>query len=135
MASFRKLAENLGRLTQVPSQVSAEVAEKISVLIDEQFAAGKDAYGQAWKPLKPATIAKGRRPPPLTDSGAMRGAITVKPSSGAGIEISSPTDYARFHQTGTKYMVPREVLPDHANLPPSWQKAIEESFRNKMKNR
>ncbi len=133
MASFRNLMDRLGELASAPSRVSAAASEKIAALIDQQFAAGNDAYGKPWAPLKPATLAKGRTPPPLTDSGDMRSSVSVKPLPGSGIEVTMIVPYSGFHQTGTRNMVPREPLPDQSELPKSWQEAISSSFSKALK--
>jgi hypothetical protein len=49
--------------------------------------------------------------------------------SGAGISISVGTDYASFHQVGTRYMPQRRILPDGA-LPAEWQAAIKVAIEN-----
>lgn len=133
MASFRQLMENLGELTSIPSRVAKDAAEKIAHLIDDQFSQGCDPYGNAWADLAPATKAKGRLPPPLTDTGKMRGSVQVKPLQGAGIEISIAPDYAHFHQTGTVHMPERSILPDGTELPEEWDHAIETAMTQATK--
>jgi len=119
--------ENLGELSTVPSRVAKAAAAIIAQRIAEQFDNGADPYGRSWSPLRPATLAKGRRPPPLTDSGTMRSSVRVVPLRGAGIEITIGAPYAHFHQTGTKHMVERSILPDGSELPEEWDDAIEQA--------
>lgn len=133
MPSFRQLMSNLAELESVPSRVATAAAAKIKASIDDQFSRGEDPYGVAWKALRPATLAKGRTPPPLTASGALRDSIRVTPKQGAGIEITIGVPYAGFHQTGTKNMVPRSILPDGSELPDEWTDAIEESFHDAVR--
>jgi phage gpG-like protein len=121
--ALRRVAQAVRQLARVPSQAAAEASADIAELVEQEFAAGVDPYGQAWAPLAPATIAKGRSAPPLTDTGAMRGGFEARPMSGAGIAVSFDVDYAAFHQTGTANMPARPPLPDHG-LPDTWRRAI-----------
>lgn len=117
------LQENLRKLASVPSRIAADVAPQIADEIRAEFAAGQDPYGKSWEKLAAATIAKGRHAPPLTDSSDTIDSLEVKPSQGAGVDISFGTEYAGFHQTGTKNMPARPPLPT-GGFPPSWSKAI-----------
>lgn len=129
---FQRLHGTLRALSEVPSRAAADASVRIAGLIDESFDAGTDPYGRAWAPLRPYTLAKGRFPPPLTDSGAMRASVDVKPTAGAGIEVTIGTDYATFHQTGTRDMVQRQILPQSGGLAPSWREAIAAAVRAAM---
>ncbi len=115
----------LSRLSDVPRQTAQEVAPALNRLVQAGFDAGTDPYGQAWKPLRAATLRKGRRPPPLSASRDMRGAFTIRPSTGgrAGLRLVVGAPYARFHQTGTRYMARRELAPSKG-LPASWRLAL-----------
>lgn len=130
---FQRLHGTLRKLADVPSQAARAAAANIADVIERQFDSGTDPYGRAWAPLKPYTLAKGRFPPPLTDSGAMRDSIEVKPTSGAGIEITMGAEYATFHQTGTVNMAQRQILPQSGGLPPEWQSAIRDAVSDSTK--
>lgn len=120
-----QLARNIGRLAAVPSRMAPAASREISRLIERQFSEGRDPYGRAWAPLKPSTLARGRRPPPLTDTGRMRGAVEVRPMQGAGIEITfGSATPAIFHQYGTKKMAARPMLP-RGTFPSTWARALE----------
>jgi hypothetical protein len=120
-----QLARNIGKLASIPSRMAPAASREIATLIQGQFNAGVDPYGRPWAALKPSTLARGRRPPPLTHTGKMRGGITVKPRQGAGIEISFASDVpAIFHQYGTKKMAARPMLP-RGVMPATWSRAIE----------
>ena len=118
------LEDNLRRLAEVPAQASKQAAEEIQKLIEEEYDAGKDPNARAWAPLRPSTVAKGRFPPPLTDSRAMRDGTEVKPMAGAGISITFDVDYAVFHHTGTKNMRARPVIPT-GPFPASWEEQLQ----------
>jgi hypothetical protein len=120
-----RLAQNVGRLARVPSRIASTAAPAIAALIDQGFAAGRDPYGQAWAKLRPSTVARGRRPPPLTDTGTMRRGVSVRPMAGAGIAVSFASDIPSiFHQYGTRKMAARPMLPRGA-FPATWARAIE----------
>jgi len=130
---FQRLHGTLRKLAEVPSRAAKSAAERIGELILDGFASGTDPYGRPWAPLKPFTLAKGRFPPPLTDTGAMRDSIEVKPSGGAGIEVTMGVEYATFHQTGTADMAQRQILPQSGGLPPSWSRAIRDAVADETK--
>ena len=125
---LKRLERNLRELAKVPSQAARLAATKIDALVREEYDQGANAYGQAWAKLAPSTIAKGRFPPPLTDTRAMRDGTTVTPTSGAGITVRFAAPYSTFHHTGFRVgqtNVPaRPVAPTGAGLPPSWQLAL-----------
>lgn len=135
MAGWGALVARLQDLEKVPSQTATAAAKSIGKLIDEEFSAGDNPYGKAWAALRPATIATGRRPPPLTDTGKMRAGVKVKAAQNAGIVITVDADYAKFHQTGTDRMAQRAILPAGKELPDDWQEAIEDAFEKAVRKR
>lgn len=121
MGSFVNLQKMIRQLAKVPSQVASGACEGISQAIQDEFDAGSDPFGRQWAELRPATLAKGRTPPPLTDTHEMRDGIEVKPMPGAGIAVTIP-DPGVHHQYGTRDMVARPIFPDR--MPDTWQRAI-----------
>lgn len=119
-------AAALRRLAAVPARIAGDVASVINDLIQDGFDRGTNPYGRAWARLRPTTLAKGRFPPPLTDTGAMRGGTRAVPRGGAGIDLEAPPP-ANFHQHGTVYMIARAVLPT-GTLPPDWQAAAQRAY-------
>ncbi len=122
---FRKLQllkANLANLSRVPSQVAREASTSINGLIQQEFDRGQDPYGKAWAPLRSATLAKGRTPPPLTATGKMRGKTLAKPLQSIGIGLEFPFPGV-FHQKGTRKMRARPVLP-YGGMPRAWTAAI-----------
>lgn len=136
LSQMGKLADRLADLAAIPSRVSARVAPEIEALIQDEFDAGTDPYGQPWKPLAAATLATGRRPPPLTDTGAMRGSARVRPMRGAGVGVTIANPPAAPHQTG--WSGPqgsgpaRPILPERDELPSGWQDVIEDAVREEF---
>ena len=126
LGAMGQLAARIGDLARLPSRVSARVAEDIDAAIQSEFDGGHDPYGKAWEALAPATLDRGRTPPPLTDSGAMRASLVVAPlpRAGVGIQIAHP---AAPHQTG--WSGPqgtgpaRPILPAGV-MPATWNEAI-----------
>lgn len=127
ISKMGKLAANVRRLAEVPSRVSARVAQDLAPLIQEEFDAGADPYGNSWSPLARATIDRGRRPPPLTDTEKMRRSVRVEPMQSAGVSITID-HLAQIHQTG--WSGPRSsgparpVLPSRT-FPARWKETID----------
>jgi hypothetical protein len=124
-AGMRLLQANLAKLAGVPSQVAGDAAEGIRSAIAAEFEGGQDPYGRSWEALAEATINKGRRPPPLTDTGDMSN-VVVRPAAGAGITIEFGPGYSGFHQAGTRNMPARKPLPD-AGFPSTWSAVISDA--------
>jgi hypothetical protein len=127
ISQMGKLEERIADLASVPSRAARAVASGLALEIEEEFADGRDPYGDPWAPLAPATIDKGRFPPPLTDTAAMRKSVAVRPMVGAGVAIT--VDHpAQVHQTGWSGKSgtgpARPVLPSRA-MPPAWEEIIE----------
>jgi phage gpG-like protein len=131
MTTIAQFAKRLEDLARVPSRAAAEVSRELRVLIDHEFASGKGPYGESWRKLAPYTIEKGRTPPPLTDTGAMRASVRVAPMGRAGVSIVIGAAYAKFHQFGWHHHwvnargPKRPMLPQGRKLPFSWQTVIE----------
>lgn len=126
MSGARAFARTLRELAKVPARVAPEASDEINTLLQEGFDAGIDPYGNAWTALAPATLAKGRTPPPLTDTHAMRDGTQARPLSGAGIGLEAPTPADR-HQRGGVFLPVRKVLPD-LGLPATWRAAIRDVY-------
>lgn len=128
ISQMNQLADRLADLKEVPSRVAARVAPLLAAELQTEFDSGTDPYGAPWAPLAPSTLAHGRTPPPLTDTGAMRGSARVAPlrGSGIGITIDHP---AAVHQAGapSKNIPARPILPAEDELPQNWQDIIEDA--------
>lgn len=125
----------LAELTRVPSQIAAKVAERIGEDIQKNFDEGQDAYRRAWAPLRPATLAKGRFPPPLTDSRDGRDSIRVFASGRAGVQMVCSVGYMGIHQAGDlPRMVARKFFPNGV-LPAAWRTIWKEELVKATKAR
>lgn len=127
----KQFVRALRDLAKVPSRVSANYAERLRQELDQQFSQGVDAYGRPWAPLKPATLKKGRHPPPLTDTGHMSRNVTVLPMQGAGVRLVSTVDYSVYHQEGTSNMVARPFFPTNV-LPAKWRKILDDELQKEL---
>lgn len=125
-ADFFRLANALRKLAAVPSQVSKDAAAEITELLWDEYAAGTDPRGRAWKALAASTIRKGRKPPPGTETFQMRDSTRAKPGSGAGILLEVGPSYATY------YDAVRNIFP-RDGLPPSWREAIRKALEARAK--
>jgi hypothetical protein len=126
-----RLADNLARLAEIPSQASREAADGIARAIDDQFAGGVDPYGVPWAPLKESTIDKKGSSDILIDTSAMRDTVKVAPAQGAGVTVTFDAEYAGFHQTGFvvgKTKVPARKLLPEGEIPDTWARAIADAL-------
>ncbi|MEY5061185.1 MAG: Phage virion morphosis family [Planctomycetota bacterium] len=123
VGSLESIIGALDGLRDLVPEIALEASIEIFETTDSLFVLGADPYGETWAPLAPATLAKGRTPPPLTDTGAMRESLRVAVTETAIVaSLESPAGY---HQDGTRYMPARPVLPDYARgLPDAWRASI-----------
>lgn len=128
------LQANLRRLAEVPATASREVAEQITGRLDAGFSAGTDPYGRGWAPLAPATLRKGRHPPPLTDTRRLRSGTVARPRAGAGVALLTGDAYGGYHQTGTRHMPARPILP-RGSMPATWNAIIRTAVANAARRR
>lgn len=130
LSELGRLEENLAELAEVPSRAAKDACIGIRSAIREQFLKGIDPYGKPWESLAPATIAKGRKPPPMTDTGTMKLGMQVRPMGGSGIAVTSDAEYLGFHQgqgSPNANVPPRHVLPE-GELPETWEDAIDDAL-------
>ena len=129
------LSDRVADLAEVPSRAAARIASELEDLIHGEFDGGEDPYGQGWESLAQATLDKGRTPPPLTDTRAMRNSLAVRPMQRAGVSITIAHPAAP-HQTGwhgTQGAGPSRPILPMREMPASWEgvinDAIEKEFR------
>jgi hypothetical protein len=129
-----RLEKTLEKLAELPRKLAASAAPEINGLLQRQFTRGEDPYGTPWRPLRKATLAKGRHNPPLTDTGALRSGTRVylMRARYAGLRIVVGADYGYFHQVGFRVgrtkVAPRRILPDRG-IPASWKVALDRAAR------
>lgn len=123
--SFRKLAENLGELSTVPSRVAKAAAADIDAMLAEEFATSTDPYGNPWPRNAPATVAKKGVDWPMVETAETSQETGARAMAGAGIEVRS-TEKAGFNQFERENAPARPVLPAGTDLPQRWQEAIQQ---------
>lgn len=137
-AAFGKLEKVLERLAYVPRKVAIIAAPQITRELRKEFRAGRDPYGTPWAPLRPSTLAKGRTPPPLTDSDALAGGTKamVRDGNRAGIHIVLGAKYGYFAQAGFRVgktkVKPRRILPERG-MPAKWREIIVSAARRAVR--
>ena len=128
MSGLDAVIANLGELQSVPSRAAKAIAMRLTAELNDEFTGEHDPYRRAWAPLLPQTVKrKGGDARILRRTDALSVETVALPASGAGIEITS-LEYGQFHQTGTRHMVARPVLPGGSELPKAWQDIIEEEI-------
>jgi phage gpG-like protein len=131
IAELGRLIQTIERLSEVPRKVAVIAAPKLTRLLQAQFRAGTDPYGRAWAPLKASTLAKGRRPPPLTDKKRLRDGTMAKVAR-YGIRMVVGAPYGFFHQVGFRNgrtRVPaRRILPQ-TGYPVAWKRVLDDAAR------
>ena len=98
-----RATEALRELPEVLPRAEETIASGMEEELRQEFAAGTDPYGSPWRPLAPATVAKGRGAPPLTASGRMAASAQARAErDGVAVTIDPP---AQFLQ-GKRPMLP-----------------------------
>jgi len=134
LAAIGRLKETIRRLSDLPRATAVEAKAPIDKLIRAEFRDGLDPYGRPWAPLAASTLARGRRPPPLTDTRVLRDGTTVSLRGGgrAGLLIKLGAPYGYFAQVGFRVgktrVPPRRVLPQYG-LPVAWKLALRDAAR------
>lgn len=133
---FKKLAalrQLTGSIPELKRLAASKVAERFEDQLEHQYATGTDPENEGWAELAESTLARGRKPPPLTDTGEMRrNSRAVAGLSGiAGIRVTvdkpSKPEVPNFHQDGTEHMPARPILPEAGKpLPAAWAAAAEQ---------
>jgi phage gpG-like protein len=153
---IRQAFDRIRKLGTAGPELWKRAAPLIRARIDDQFVRGVNPYGTKWKALAPATLRKGRTPPPLTDTGAMHASLKVS-AQGNTLDVRFTDLKAGFHQWGTKrrgavlkdikrkgkvvgqkwskYHIPkRQLLPD-GRVPNEWRRIIRRTAREIMEAR
>lgn len=121
----KQFSQALSKLTEVPSKIAPAVARKLNRELRRQFDEGVDPYGKPWAPLRASTLAKGRHPPPLTDTHAGRDSVRAIPTARGGVQFVVGVAYMGIHQAGDlPRMVARRFLPVNG-LPKAWREIWE----------
>jgi hypothetical protein len=126
ISKMGQLAQRVANLARVPSRAARRIATEIAGLIEEEFQAQADPYGNAWQPHAPATVRRWGEHDILTLSGAMRSSVQVAPMQAAGVSITlnHPGEDHQTGWSGPQGSGPaRPVLP-YGTMPARWTEAI-----------
>lgn len=97
-----------------------------------EFKLGKDPFGAPWAPNAPSTLkrklSKGStgagKPKVLIDTGNLRNSWTTRTTKNM-VEIGTPVPYAKYHQSGTRKIPQRMLLPQNdKQIPAHWNAQI-----------
>ena len=118
------LERTLARLDVLPRRVAEKAAPGLTKLLQRQFVQGANPYGRKWRKL--ATGA----PSHLTESGRLRRGTRAAPLPGrrAGVRILLGAPYAIYHQTGTRHMPARKILPERG-MPAAWAAVLRKAMK------
>ena len=137
IASLGRLIQTIETLARAPRRVAILAAPELTKLLRIQYLTGTDPYGRPWRALKPSTLAKGRHPPPLTDTKRLRDGTRamVAPGGRAGIRLKLGAPYGFFHQVGFRVgktkVAPRRILPQFG-IPATWRKVLDDASRRAL---
>lgn len=113
-----RLEEKLLDVARVAELAEEKASKAVAAQLEHQYASGTDPDNEAWAELAPATIAKGRHEPPLTDKGIMRANTMVAKGArglrGFTVSVNRPgksPQVPALHQAGTENMPAREIVP------------------------
>lgn len=102
------------------SEVSAEMAKATAGFIGEQFATGRDPFGNPWAPKKKPD----GRPVGTGKTGRLK-KYRVRFASASGFEVYNPNaDYRRWFHGGRRVQTPRPISPGN-RVPARWDAAYQ----------
>lgn len=132
-ASFTPILRDLRKLgVKLTNQSDAmqEVGQYFQRRVEEGFRKEVDPYNKRWAKLSPATIAdKQRRGYPLkilTRTRRMRSGVRIIINK-KSIRITVPFP-SEFHQSGTRKMPQRKIIPDQGRLSKTDERNIKDIF-------
>jgi hypothetical protein len=119
---FPEVIAALRGLAEVPSRTTKAVAPLLLARWRADWRAGKDPHGRAWAALAPNTLAKGRTPPPMIETGGTLASTAVRPLKGSGLAITVG-GFASLHMRSTTVRPARATVPT-MGVPASWRGII-----------
>jgi len=127
LAKLERLQRVLAQLDQLPRRTAELAAPAITRELQKEYAQGRDPHGRKWKRL-----ARTGKASHLTETGRLRMGTRAAPMPGGrrGLRIlfGARARIAGFHQTGTRNMPARRILPDKG-MPASWSMALARAYR------
>lgn len=109
--------------------IAPKAAFQIQKAVKRQFATQRDPYGKRWKRKQKSD---GR--PVLTGETRQLRRNIGKRVTASGFEVSADTDYASFHNRGTRHIPQRKIFPvPKRGLPRDWIKILNKISREEIR--
>jgi hypothetical protein len=125
-------ARKLGALASasVAFEVSEQMANRTLGFIAQEFEQERDPFNRRWSPKKRPDGRKILR-------GETNRLIQWRKTyvNQHGFKLSTPAPYFRYHQTGTRRMVARKILPTGTRLPAVWSSEFRGIYLRAMHRR
>lgn len=103
--------------------MSKDMAEERVGIVKDGWRNQADPYGKKWKAKKRPD----GRQILVGKTARLKGGWHVRRAGKGGFSIAPSVDYAGFHQTGTKFIPPRRMVPTKARgLPKAWARSLNE---------
>jgi hypothetical protein len=119
-----QLAAKLESVAQLGEEGAEFAADAIQTAARAQYAAGRSPAGDRWKPRKKDGKPALARAPEHVSFTAIGDDI-----------LQHAPDHYRFHRTGTKRMVKRNVYAEGRALPASWRAAVDKALEREFVRR
>mgnify|MGYP000031047574 CR=1 FL=1 len=124
--ALKKLISKMKSLESVAEKAAERAVPTIERLIEREFEYTRSPYGRKWAPLKKDT---GR--PPL--AGLKDYFIVINNKNIVHVGHEKP--YAKFHQTGTRFMKARKMLPENdIKKSKTWTNKINSTLKKLVKD-
>lgn len=124
---LERLIKSIESLHHVASKAAEKTAPVVEKLIEREFLSTKSPYGDRWAALK--------RPTGLPPIRGLKDYFHVVSHNNV-VHVGNEKFYAKFHQTGTRFMPARKFLPE-GQLSPTWRdkiyKALTKAVRSGLK--
>ena len=125
ISALEDLSRHIARLEGAPERATQHLAPELVKSIQGEFAAGKDPYGNSWRPNSPKTKNHGT---PLSSTGQMMAGLHAA-VSGKRVDVGIPHP-SEDHQSGWSGAQgdgpARPILPT-GDAPPAWEQAIKKA--------
>lgn len=123
---FKKLEDwekALASTDKLLGVMSRDMAEEVLGLVKEGWRKQADPYGQPWKAKKRPD----GRQILVGKTARLKGGWHIKNASGKGFTVAPSVNYGGYHQTGTKRIPQRMMVPTKSRgIPKEWRTALNE---------
>ena len=127
-AGLRAIAEKLAAMPDARPDLAEAIGEEALDLVQEGFGDSTDPYGSRW-----ADKADGSACNLVGPTGNLRRGWHRKSVSADQVTIGPSVFYASYHQSGTRRMPARRMVPDDGDIPAGWEKTITEAAEEMLR--